>query len=602
MKATRLLLGAAMIAALPTLPHAALARDAAAPAAPVVTPGKDVHVEVVQLESDPPEKIKQAPGGGRTLAPAMLYTPASGANTFGPAIVMLDEGPGSHPLAKNQASRFAAERLAAQGYTVLSLYTGQERNFPTVPFGDNKWAIASALAFLEHAGYEDFAIAAQGYGALVAADYLKSEPDRSLDNGPERRVKGLILINPVLDVKGFPAFGDTRDYAARTTLARRELADGTGKYLTSLEPGHGTEGNQADWIRQGNFVSPAEAWLQYWSPEADARNAQLLKGLPVPVLVLAGDKAPTTPAAAIPGITGTSTKVATMAGVIDPAAVTEDMAAWLKAEGLGIRPKVRITTADIATDGGAPLFGMVYEPEGGVDPAKPVILLIHGRSGDTLQSSTHWMGWRFAQAGYKAIAPSLRISGSTGIETRTMADVEKDIGHWVDAAQEMGATRVVLTGHSNGGIWISNYVADTHDKRIAGMVYIAPTVDAAEFQKRLVGEKAYKVDNDRAYAAIAKGRGLDEVMGLNTAVSYAELYGSKASTVHSAVVGKFDLPGIAFTGGKDALMQDWFVERFEKGYRGKLTLMRYPDATHGFRESKDRLIDDAAGWIAKTLP
>ncbi|WP_404479977.1 serine aminopeptidase domain-containing protein [Novosphingobium sp. BL-52-GroH] len=598
MKATRLFLGVAMAAALPV----------PAPAAPVqapvlaTTPGRDVRVEVVQLESDPPEKIKEAPGGGRTLAPAMLYTPASGANPFGPAIVMLDDGPGSHPLAKDQATRFAAEKLAAQGYTVLSLYTGQERNFPTVPFGDNKWAIASALAFLEHAGYEDFAIAAQGYGALVAADYLKSQPDKTLDNGSERRVKGLILVNPVLDVKGFPAFGDSKGYAERTVLARRELADGTGKYLTSLEPGHGTEGNQADWIRQGNFVSPAEAWLQYWSPEAQARNLALLKDLPVPVYVLAGDKAPTTPASAVPGISGTSTKFAAMAGVLDPAAVTDGIAGWLKAEGLGVRPKVRITTADVATDGGAPLFGMVYEPEGGADPAKPVVMLIHGRSGDTLQSSTHWMGWRFAQAGYKAIAPSLRISGATGIETGTMADVEKDIGHWVDATVAMGAKRVVLTGHSNGGIWISNYMSDTHDKRIAGMVYFAPTVDAAEFQKRLVGEKVYQADNARAYAAIAKGRGLDEVMGLNTAVSYSELYGSKARTVHSQRVGEFDLPGIAFAGGKDALMQDWFLDRFQKGYRGKLTLVRYPEGSHGFRESKDRLIADAAAWIARTLP
>lgn len=602
MKASSLVIGAAWLATASLLPSVVQAQTAAT--APHVTPGNDVKVQVVQLESDPPGNVKSAPGGGRTLAPAMLYTPAKGANPFGPAIVMLDDGPGSHPLARDQAARFAAERLAAQGYTVLSLYSGQERNFPTVPFADNKWAIKSALDYLEHAGYEDFALAAQGYGALVAADYVRNEPDRTLDNGPdERRVKGLVLIDPLLDVKGYPAFGSTKGYDARVALARSQLADGTGKYLKNIEPGHSTEGKQADWIMQGPYVGPAEAWLQYWSPEAEARNLALLKDLPVPTFVLAAANAPATPTAAIKAISGASVDVSVLPGArLDETAVTSGIATWLAAHDLGVRPGVKITTADITTDGGVPLFGMVYEPEGGVDPKKPVIMLIHGRSGDALQSSTHWMGWRFAQDGYKVIAPSLRISGATGIETRTMPEVEADMKHWMDAASAMGAQRVVLTGHSNGGIWISNYMSDTHDKRVVGMIYFAPTVDAAEFQKRLVGEDAYEKDNARAYKAIAAGRGLDEVLGVNTAVAYADLYGSKARTVHSERVKEFELPGIAFAGGKDALMQDWFLDRFQKGYKGKLTLVRYPNATHGFRESKDKLINDAAAWIASTAP
>ena len=94
------------------------------------------RMQVLQLPSDPPGRMIEAPGGGRITTPAVLFTPASGANVHGPAIVMLSTGPGAHPLEAGQASRFAAERLAARGYTVLSIYGKMEHDFATVPFAD----------------------------------------------------------------------------------------------------------------------------------------------------------------------------------------------------------------------------------------------------------------------------------------------------------------------------------------------------------------------------------------------------------------------------------------------------------------------------------
>lgn len=601
----RLFLGA-LLATAAIQPAIAQAQTTAAPAG-TTTPGAEVKVQVIQLESDPPGKTREAPGGGRTLAPAMLYTPAKGANQFGPAIVMLDDGPGSNPLNRGQAARFAAERLAAQGYTVLSPYSGQERNYTTVPFDDVKWVVKSALDYLEHAGYEDFALVGQGYGALVAANYLKTLPDTMLDNGPEKRVKGLILVNPLIETKKFPDFGDTKDYDARLELARCQMADGSGKYLVNLEPGHATGNKSADWIAQGVYVQPAEGWLDYWGPDATARNHALLKDLPVPTLVIAGDSAPMSPVAAVKTLSAPNIDVRIVPGGRTDLSsvarqVTDDIASWMKAHDLGTRAGVTVSATDVTTAGGVPLYGLIYEPEGGVSPDTPVVMLLHGRSADTLQSSTHWMGWRFAQAGYKVIAPQLQASGTTGIETKTMDDVETDMRHWMDAASAMGAKRIVLAGHSQGGIWISNYVGDTQDKRVVGMIYIAPTADSAAFQKRLIGEAAYAKDNARAEKAIKEGRGLTEVLGVATAVAYYDLYGAKSRTVHSERVKEFNLPGLAIAGSKDPIMQDWFLDRFIKNYRGKLDMLRYEGATHGFRESKDRLVGDAAAWLAKTFP
>lgn len=567
--------------------------------------GAPFHIDVLQLESDPPEKVRSAPGGGRTLAPALLYTPAKGANPYGPAIVILDNGPGSHPLGHDQAARFMAESLASAGYTVLSPYTGQERNFPTVPFADNRWAVKNAIDYLEHAGYEDIVLAGQGYGAMVAADYLKALPDKSLDNGPERRVKALILLNPALQPSGYPGFGPTTDLAAREALARKEVADGTGLFPAALEPGHNVARQQADWILQGRYSMPAEGWLQYWGSEARARNSALVRGLPVPTLVVSGAGAAMAPADEVKALAGPHSDVILLPGATNDlsgqaATVNGRVASWLAAHDLAPRPAVRTHATDLTLADGTQLYGLVYEPATPVPANRPVLVLISGRTGDTLESSTQWMGWRFAQQGYRVLAPSNRISGVTGVQTETMAHTREDIGHWIDGFAGP-RQRVVLLGHSNGGIWISDYVATTHDPRVAGMIYVAPTVDAQTYKRKQVGDAEYERLDAAAYRARAEGHP-DTMFGLESAVAFSELYGSKAGTEHSQRVREFTLPGIAFAGGKDPLMSDWFLDRFTHAYRGKLELVRYPDGTHGFRESKDRLTNDAVRWLHATFP
>ena len=51
-----------------------------------------VREEVLQLPSDPPGRIIEAPGGGHVTTPAVLFTPTEGGNIHGPAIVMLSTG------------------------------------------------------------------------------------------------------------------------------------------------------------------------------------------------------------------------------------------------------------------------------------------------------------------------------------------------------------------------------------------------------------------------------------------------------------------------------------------------------------------------------
>ena len=561
--------------------------------------------EVLQLPSDPPGRIIEAPGGGRVTTPAVLFTPAGGGNIHGPAIVMLSTGPGAHPLEAGQASRFAAERLAARGYTVLSLYGKLEHDFATVPFRDAKWAVKAGLDYLEMGGYEDFVLVGQDYGAIVATDYVTSQPDPLIDNGGEKRVKAVVLINPVTQLRAFPRAGLMgSDYPTRVAAAEASVASGRGLYPKSLEPGQGAAPATDPWVGNGVFVQPAEAFMALWSPAAQARNLAVLGKLAVPGLALVSGKAAWAAAPLVTATPPTTVRFATdsgnFAGQEDRA--TNAIAGWLDTHGLGLRPAVTTTTLDVTTGGGRILQGIRYAPATGVDPKKPVVLLISGRVGDTIQSSTHWMGWRLAQQGYVAIAPGMRISGVAGFQSSRLSEVAEDIGHWVDKAMATGAPRVVIGGHSNGGIWLSNYIAQTHDKRVVGTIYIAPTRDSPSYARDHSPPGQYDKDVATARSAQAAGRDMDVAIGLMSARAFLDNNSPDAGTVHTAKVAMFDLPGISFTGAQDPLMTPDFVAAFSKAYRGKLETVRYDNGSHGMRENKDRLIADMAAWLRKTFP
>ncbi len=558
-----------------------------------------VHIEVIQLIGDPPGNIREAPGGGRILVPAVLYTPAAGANPHGPAIVMLDGGPGAHTLDSDQVTRFAAESLAARGYTVLSLYGYQERSFPLIRFADNIWPVDSALTWLENAGYEKFAVAAQGYGALVAAQYLASRPDTLLDNGAERRVKALILVNPLANLRAFPRAGlDGAGYAAKVAAARASVASGRGLIPDHIEPGAHGSAETDPWVAAGPFVAPAEGFLDYWGPEAEARNTALLAGIALPTLTLLDPADASTRRFQSRGPMEFGTAGRSPG---DHAAMATTIADFLGRQGLAPAPRVETSVLDVATGGGRVLPGMLYTPAGGPVAGRPVVMLLFGRSTDTLQSSTHWMGWRLAQLGYTVISPGLRIGGAAGFESSSLAETAEDIGHWVDKAQALGLGPVVLGGHSNGGIWLSNYLSLTHDRRVIGTIFYAPTRDSPGYIAKEQTPQAYAADVARMRAAVREGRGMEATIGLLTAHAYMDNNAPDARTIHTQRVREYNLPGLMITGGRDPLMSTDFVEEFAHAYRGPLTQQRYDNGTHGLRENKDRAMADTAAWLRATF-
>lgn len=561
--------------------------------------GAGYTMQVINFPSDPPGAQRQAPGGGRVLTPGVLYTPAAGGNPQSTAIVMLDQGPGAHPLERGQVTRDGAERLAAMGYTVLSLYAGQERGFARVPFDEVKLSVRGALDWLEVLGHDHFVLVAQGYGAIVAAHYLATERDTLMDHGGEQRVKAVVYVNPLTELRRYPRADLQERYDERVAQARASVAAGRGG-IPQLEPGRNVAASYDPWLLAGPFIAPAVNWLDYWGPEAAERNARLLARPLRPTLVLAGEAEPTVSIAALRGLQVDLRTFpgAGLAGRADELAA--GIAGWLSARGLGVMQRVATRVLDVETTGGRVLQGVLYEPER-PEPGRPALMLVGGRTADTVQSSTHWMGVRLAAQGLTVIAPGLRVSGVAGFQASTHAEAAEDIGRWIDRAAALGHRRVVLTGHSNGGIWISNYLSLTQDPRVAGMVYFAPTRDTVSFAQAEEGAQ-YARNLEAARAALARGDGLRQVIGLYTAQAWLDNNGPDSRGWHTRRISEFERPGLAIAGNKDPLMTPAFLQEFRAAYKGPLTLLEYPDGSHGLRENKGRLGLDVAAWVKRMFP
>ncbi|WP_394762672.1 serine aminopeptidase domain-containing protein [Phenylobacterium sp.] len=579
-------------------------------------PARGISIQIINISADPPGRQLLAPGGGRELTPAILFTPAAGANVYGPAILMLDTGLGSNPGRSDEPTRFAAERLAARGYTVLSLYSHLERGYPLNRFEQTRYDISAALDFLERMGFEDIALAGRSYGAIAVANYLAESDDAALATPGKRRVQAAILFDPLTDVRRYVASDLAGPgYGAKLAAARAAVAAKTGLIPVDIEPGYHPPEKEAPWMVAGRYVMPAEAFLSYFGPEAQTRNLSVLGRLPIPTLavVTAGD-----PSASAEILRGAASVASGMLKVkSEPAGsyaapsvqdrLTNDMAAFLSQHGLGVRPAVKTSFASITAADGQIFTGVLYRPAAGGDKARPAFILHHGLSEDAIHSSTHWLGWRLAQAGYAALSVANHSSGTTGATmTGNLAEVADDTGRWADWISSQGYRRLILQGHSNGGIQISNYMSLKHDPRVVGMVYMAPTLDSPRYSRETLGDKVYEGQVKEALEAVARGEGDTHLMTedkLRLARRFLDISGPQSRAWHTERIKEFNTPMLVIAGAKDPLMtrDPKFIDTFVHNHPGPAEVKWLESGSHGMKESKTVIAQDIASWTRRTF-
>jgi len=555
---------------------------------------------------------------------ALLYTPEEGVNVHSPAIVIIHGGLAGHPARQVGAPRFAAERLAALGYTVLSPMTRHSRDEFRTRFEDIVIDIKTSIDALASRGIKDFVLAGHSMGSVRIAYYQAVTQDP--------RVKALVHFAPTADMGG-PDSVATRlipDYEAKVREAQRVVtAGGSNINLRGSATAEEILNTSGLINAVGGYFYTAEAFLSHWGPDSKARNTDVMAQNTVPILMMAGSYDTAVPEGrmkTLKELAVNSPRVDYIRydkvnhffeGVWDES--VRDTSNWLAELKLAPSPRVNIELVDTRMANGRHLPGVLYTPEGGADFSKPAFLLQHGWTGNILHSSNHWLGWRLAQAGYTALAPQTRVSGPPGAQRIALADVAADLGQWVDAMDARGFDRLILEGHSMGGLWLSNYMSLTDDERVVGMVYLAPTRDVPEYLRSGLGDERYEAAYARMAAAVERGDGevdfnfqkfrvpnVDPETGpvsatLLLAKQFMEYHGPDSRAVHTARVAEFSRPSLSIAGRNDLLMTDEFIEDFVEAHLGDAEVLWYENGSHGLRESKDRVARDIVNWASETF-
>lgn len=576
-----------------------------------------IRTEIVQFSAPNPVRANEP-------LTSLLFTPEDGTNIYNPGIVMIHGGLAGHPARQIGAPRFAAERLAAKGYTVISPMTRHSRNEFRTSFEDVQYDIQAAVDALEARGITDIILAGHSMGS-VRISYYQAETQ-------DPRVKALIHFAPTADMGGSDGIAASfiPEYDRKVALATATVEKGGSNInLAGSASQDEIENNSGIINAIGGYFYTAEAFLSHWGPEAKSRNSDLMPKNTVPILMMAG----TLDGAVPPGRMEKLKALATSSPRVDHVTYDNvnhffegvwdqsvaDVTDWLSELGLGTGPRVTFDVIDTRMGNGRHLPGILYLPEGGGDPTKPAFILQHGWTGNTMHSSNHWLGWRLAREGYVALAPQTRVSGPPGAMRTSLADVATDLGAWVNAMDERGFDKVILEGHSMGGLWVSNYMSLEDDPRVVGMVYLAPTRDVPEYLSGGLGDERYQDAYARMSAASERGDGdvafnfekfrvpnVDPETGpvsatLTLARTFMEYHGPDTRAYHTERVSEFSRPSLSIAGRKDLLMTDAFIDQFLTAHEGDASVVWYENGSHGLRESKAKVLADVVKWTQETF-
>jgi pimeloyl-ACP methyl ester carboxylesterase len=227
---------------------------------------------------------------------------------------------------------------------------------------------------------------------------------------------------------------------------------------------------------------------------------------------------------------------------------------------------VYVRSADDVVDGGI-LFTSTDSR------SKPLaIIWVHGWGANFYTPSYVGIGRALAERGFPTISVNTRMHDIGNVEKYTLlgkrvrgggywgitSEDERDIAAWIDYAQQLGYSRVVLVGHSAGWASVAHYQADSQDRRVAGVVLASPGVGYSPQPddpqllaqaKKLVDEGAgddlIRLPN-RAYPSFVSAATQLDVA--NTPRQYKDFFGTQTP---DAAITRVTCPVLAFYGSKD---------------------------------------------------
>ena len=252
----------------------------------------------------------------------------------------------------------------------------------------------------------------------------------------------------------------------------------------------------------------------------------------------------------------------------------------------------------------------VWQVPEGVDPAKKgAVIWVHGllqthrmREPVTVQREI-WVG-----AGFPVLSPTLTLRVNSRREPYDCSyplDTEfeeslREIGAWVEWLKRKGVKRIVLAGHSLGGLQVVLFASKVRDPAVVGVVAVAPS-KGIKREHPLIG---------KAEDLVKKGKGTKM---LRTSFFYCQEAEVSARTLYSyygvdrnlgKALRKVDVPVLIVWGAMDERVKDLptFLDTYIKD-KGNVRVEVIDFADHFFRDlAAEDLGNIVVEFLREVLP
>lgn len=262
-----------------------------------------------------------------------------------------------------------------------------------------------------------------------------------------------------------------------------------------------------------------------------------------------------------------------------------------------------------ATDG-FPLEGLVYTPAAGA--ADRAALLVHGKIMNFYTGPGRILPPHLTALGWSCLAMNRRGHDLGGIRNgresyggawEKFGDGLLDIAGGIAELRRRGFTKILLVGHSFGGITAAAYAAD-HQNEIAALALCSAGAGGPDYlgqssrRGMLAAERHVEVDAEaRRLVAAGRGEQMIAVPGwwyAITAASWVDLSKNVPDTVENA--RRYPGPILALRGGKEAT-EMYPAEAVAEAAGKRATLAVIPGGDHFYNGVEPAFSQAVCDWL-----
>lgn len=265
-----------------------------------------------------------------------------------------------------------------------------------------------------------------------------------------------------------------------------------------------------------------------------------------------------------------------------------------------------------AAGDGFPLEGLVYMPPGNGNGC--AALLVHGKVMNFYTGPGRLLPPHLTALGFGCLAMNRRGHDLGGIRNgresyggswETFGDSQLDIAGGIAELGKRGFRKIVLFGHSFGGISAAAYAA-AHPQQVAALGLLSAGSGGADYLKQVSQRGMLAADRHAAVDAeakrlVAEGRGGQMIAVTGwwyaiTAASWVDLSKNVPLTVENAC--RYPGPILALRGEKEAT--DLYpAEAVAEAAGGRATLAVIPGGDHFYNNTEAAFTRTVCDWLAK---